>query len=436
MRHKLLPQNGIYHDQDEHHTSEYRSSDGSYECSYASSEEEYDDSIPSKVQRTYARDEAGKRISVRVTGRWMDEEDFEKYQAQLQAPRESKVSLTDTYKRKMLESSISALRVDTCKTPRQMRRTDAGQARAFFEHLPLQDGGLRTTCVCTAIVDSSFQPQCSSSELCAYCLCSLVKTKTFKNLGAGGGGKTNKKPKWTMIKDELMVGTQRFKVHSACNLAFQRVNFLTGFPLLKILGLHAYEASATGEIEEACDICSRSGGILYYYAINGGCCSFEPPSEDGWVAHVPCLYWLSQSGLLERSLSQRRQLDAEIGVGAIVQSLLSDMINKVVRRSMESQENTDPQSLEVYKMRNTPDLASSVYDSLYCRWRCSICSSQRGLAIRCSSVGCTVRCHYLCAASAEWFIFKLDACAPGFLCPEHALDAVSTDSTPQNNNNL
>jgi hypothetical protein len=47
-----------------------------------------------------------------------------------------------------------------------------------------------------------------------------------------------------------------------------------------------------------CDLCGRQGGILQFFSLDKRCSRLPEPSEDGWVAHVSCIYWLIRSNIL------------------------------------------------------------------------------------------------------------------------------------------
>jgi hypothetical protein len=57
-----------------------------------------------------------------------------------------------------------------------------------------------------------------------------------------------------------------------------------------------------------CDICSKAGGIMFFYRLHECVSDLPPPSEEGWLGHVPCLLWLASCGLLyDRTIRKKEQ---------------------------------------------------------------------------------------------------------------------------------
>jgi len=60
------------------------------------------------------------------------------------------------------------------------------------------------------------------------------------------------------------------------------------------LGIYEYDRSEDAE----CDLCGLKGGVMQYFNIHSGCSMLTAPSREGWLAHIPCCYYLSKSNYL------------------------------------------------------------------------------------------------------------------------------------------
>jgi len=52
-----------------------------------------------------------------------------------------------------------------------------------------------------------------------------------------------------------------------------------------------------------CDLCARRGGVMQFFQLSSKASSVPPPGSDGWLAHIPCLFHLQRSRILEPPLT-------------------------------------------------------------------------------------------------------------------------------------
>lgn len=213
----------------------------------------------------------------------------------------------------------------------------------YFEHpvlsyLPLEDGGLRGACVFPACVSKSLHLLCASSSWCAFCMAPITleertprEERQFSSASFKPKKKSTKRKYRSMDEipweelgiqedvvddvSELAVGATSYLIHSRCSYALtgeEIFDQMERFETIRVTHLYHYETIDDAE----CDLCGRSGGVMYFFDINPKSTTSSVPSEDGWLAHVACLQILAKSHILdpiERSASDESMED-EAGI--------------------------------------------------------------------------------------------------------------------------
>ena len=286
--------------------------------------------------------------------------------------------------------------------------------------LPLEDGGLRTTCISCPQTVKSVHELCSKRIRCAYCFdvittdaieitdggdsfMNRIKSKSRK-VEASKNKVDDDRKSWLLAQNtkklvEMSFGVVTYQIHPQCafkldfDLKQQEdsenetgkkttpvdrrysdpnvVNLLNGIlnhPHVTFGSFYEYES-----VDDAdCDLCGRSGGIMQFFDLASDCTNLSPPSEVGWLAHTACLYLLTNSSLLSVNVRNEK----------------------------------------------------TIFDQLMSLYRCSICGGSRGLCIRCSAATCTVRAHTLCMIQhqPDWRLTHIDQNSDrclAALCPAH-----------------
>lgn len=382
-------------------------------------DEVYDDSVSPDRRRKRATLDDGSTVVVSVRGGWMSEEYktlMERYeQGRGVGAVARRGTLTDTYKRKLIDKCLSESRSDTFMTREAMRVSEV-MSKPYITHLPVADGGLLTACVSTAVIEESFQPQCVSKDICAFCMAKL----SLKSRSGNASKKSkSKRSSASTGKEAIVVGAMTFTIHSSCYQALSRANL---FPedwseVIFVKYLHTYAKGADDDLPD-CDICMRPGGLIYYFDILPGCTAMKTPTNEGWRGHIPCIFWLQKSQLLQKSMAHHR-VRLEQQVIANADEDFGDDADVIVRSVLDSIVCRIEQSENGSVDKETFSLRSGSFDAAYSCWRCALCTSQSGLTIRCASIGCTVRAHFLCATTSDWFVFTCKGSAVGMLCPLH-----------------
>lgn len=362
-------------------------------------------------------------------------------------------------------------------------------------YLPMEDGGIRFTSVSFAPVPRSLHPLCAANLMCGYCMtvtppksstiaCALrdaVGAGDDNAVGVRGGAKSSskksKKSSTPWVAPEVdryaltskAYGAVTYRVHKQCtdanasDVLQQELQHLAAFngdsgadgasnisetlPVVTLGEVYEYEQAEDAE----CDLCGRKGGVLQYFHIHASRSSILPPTEDGWLAHIPCLHFLHSSNLLRRidgsggsAVSSAAVADtsdaAAVGqqalsggsnpfsncVGADSYATAQPSESTLLGNSVENREGArleeggadaveevDDAVKERLQQENRlhPRPPLSLFDQLFGHWRCAICGLQCGLAVRCVSAACAVRVHPLCATalnSPNWQICSVE----------------------------
>ena len=138
--------------------------------------------------------------------------------------------------------------------------------------------------------------------------------------------------------------------------------------------------------DECCDLCSRGGGALQLFSLSPLVSALAPPSERGYRAHPPCIFWLAHSRLLDPPGAPAPPgTSAAAGYAPVAAGYAA----------AEAGPGLGPGPAPL-----------SRFDHLLNRWRCGLCGRHGGLTTRCAAAGCAVRCHPLCAqlAGPGWML--------------------------------
>lgn len=370
---------------------------------------------------------------------------------------------------------------------------DAYRINPSLCYLPMEDGGIRFTSVSFAPVPRSLHPLCIANLMCGYCMTyngdetmSQSAAAAAANAEVASRAKAKKAKKLTaFVPPELnrfaltdkAFGAVHYMVHKQCAdtavsdimhpqkindfVASDDIDGTTAEIVITLGAAHEYEQAEDAE----CDLCWRKGGVLQYFHIHPSCSSIPPPTEDGWLAHIPCLHYLHSGNLLQ-PLSDRARDTAlaniattssaassqgpfasnpfsnDVGTGAYVtaQAVTSDSVEAEepsgsASAGSDDGEEHDDAAKERLQQQNRlyPRPPLSQFDQLFSQWRCAICGLQCGLTLRCASAGCAVRVHPLCATTLqcpEWLVCSVetepaqerDGVPPAtcMLCPIHS----------------
>lgn len=361
----------------------------------AEAEGEFDDSVIPEERRRRATLEDGSSAVVSVRGGW----------------------LTEAYR------ALDAGLTRGASESRRMKR------KVLDGHCIGDDGGG------AAVVEQSLQSRCASGDTCGLCMDRLATRGRASR--AGSRSRT------------VVVGAATLAVHSACCLALGRANLFTRHwsDVIRVKNAHTY---AREDDLPQCDVCDLRGGLVYYFDLAPGCTVLPAPTSNGWRGHVPCLFWLNRSQLLQKGGGQHTPIhangefaeDSDLAVRGILDSVVTriqqlqpnGVVQPTLRREQRDTANAeeglddDPHLIvqsaldsvvaEIQPHESSDKEAS--FDAAYACWRCAACGSRSGLTVRCASLGCTVRSHFLCASTAGWLVFTTTGSAPGMLCPVHA----------------
>ena len=280
------------------------------------------------------------------------------------------------------------------------------QLRPSLCYLPLEDGGVRFTSVSFAQVPRSVHPLCVANLLCGVCMeynepgCTVITNsedipqKTSKRgpkKRASAGRNVSVEVERFHLRS-VDCGAVQYFVHSQCLHATSE-DFLST-SLCKDESKEGQEHSCTGnngnksdnndkgradssteQIQEEdmavvgnepvqklqitlgelyqyeqpedaeCDLCGRKGGVLRYFRLAAHCSSLPVPSEDGWLAHVPCLQYLHSSRLLQpltekRSNAREREASADVAhsVSFALNPLSCDLLSSPILLPAQQQQ--------------------------------------------------------------------------------------------------
>lgn len=172
--------------------------------------------------------------------------------------------------------------------------SDAYNSNARICHLPLEDGGMRSTCVAAAIVPRSLHFYCDSA--CAYCMTKIPRWKIDEYEASKSGNTSAKKKKKRSgrkkRKDESSsdeseynegkafdvleknVGILTYHFHRQCLRLSENENSLMAIlndgeemkdiTTEKCISLKGYHENKSID-DVICDLCGRSGGVMQYF---------------------------------------------------------------------------------------------------------------------------------------------------------------------------
>ena len=185
-------------------------------------------------------------------------------------------------------------------------------------YLPAEDGGLRLASVSHVLFLKSIHQWCSS-RICGYCLSKVDQDS----------------PSVSEI-----FGAVSYTIHLQCQLSLQRYNSAnrrhesvyfkspTQFSNMDCLGIYEYDRSEDAE----CDLCGLKGGVMQYFSIHSGCSMLTAPSREGWVAHIPCCFYLSKSNYLAPLVTNEdRSTTPELPSNAVAQRYYRKCMEDIAR---------------------------------------------------------------------------------------------------------
>lgn len=345
---------------------------------------------------------------------------------------------------------------------------DALRNKPSLAYLPLEDGGLRYGVASYANVSRSLHVFCIANLMCGVCLSSTdndpipldssahayapILNGSEEKEANNGKHKSKKAKKSHTDSKELFVdpemdrynlvpiacGAVTYSAHKQCahdvgGAFLDTTKSSAGEEALISLGeVYPYEQVDDND----CDLCGRKGGLLRYFTLSAKCSSVAPPSEEGWLAHLPCITFLHNSGLLNLlSSSQTQQLNFSNRIGWKVtensaieasESKTSpneqDSAAKDIVDTTSSASSSDEQDAEaatearkaarlLEEDRLHPNAPRTRFDYVLGRHRCALCGLQCGVALRCAAAGCGVRAHPLCVqacADPAWQVCRVE----------------------------
>lgn len=231
---------------------------------------------------------------------------------------------------------------------------ESGESASFSTMLPATDASTKVLALSGNQFAKSFHPMFAFGNYCGVC-----------TLPLGKDGDVN-----------FPCGGRHYNIHTHCNDLLEKKIYLNPTVIAQNDGplqigsfltetIYQYE-----QIDESCNLCGHSGGVLLWFQIDKSVTTFTAPKQEGWLGHSPCLEFLLSSNFL-RFVSKR---------GC----------------AMGSQVDTNFQK-------------SSVFDSVLNQYRCRLCGLNEGIVVRCCGLGCSGRVHPLCASISEgWDIIQLD----------------------------
>ena len=344
---------------------------------------------------------------------------------------------------------------------------EALRSKPSLAYLPLEDGGLRYGVASYANVPRSLHAFCMANLMCGVCLTStdndliqldssahayapMVAHADEKETSSGKhkskkAKKTHNDSKDQFVEPELdrfnlvpiVCGAVTYSAHKQCAHDASGALFdaseetdAADEPLLSLGEVYQYEQVDDND----CDLCGRKGGLMRYFSLSAKCSSAAPPSEEGWLAHLPCINFLHTSGLLSSvSPTHMHNFSNRIGWKAAGESsakedglermVLTDHDGLAVQNtdtsSTNASNNTEEQEAET-EARKVAQLLEedrlqlraplSRFDQMLGQHRCALCGIQCGVVLRCAAAGCGVRAHPLCAqacADPAWQVCEL-----------------------------
>lgn len=313
-------------------------------------------------------------------------------------------------------------------------------------HLPLEDGGIRSTCLVPAYVPKSLHLYCDSA--CAYCMTKIPDWKIDECKTGSPRSKRKKKRSGKKKKDgeytssdesdyndakafdvvEKSVGVFNYRFHRQCHALFENKDSLiaiinnssedeeTSSSIEKYITIKNYHENKSVD-DVICDLCGRPGGVMQYFFIDPDATVVNSPRTEGWCGHIPCIYWLYKSSLLSI-----RKKPSPLTLLGQAQNRVNDRAQKFAKllenaRHDENDEiiNNDKQNSLENEVMTSKNYISG-FDELLGLWNCSLCGLREGISIRCSSSACTVRAHPLCAAMAgsPWQLCSININEPNY----------------------
>ena len=268
-----------------------------------------------------------------------------------------------SYKRKLLEGVVNCSLAQSKKRFVADPIAALGKAPdlPLLFYVPNDDGGLNSVCISCAPQPVSLHKLCTEKDVCAYCFtpfqsgmklyseAQIMDWIRRKKRKKGNNVKKRKQLKKRKLTDNLSddkcsyssesdcddeeflrdnprflvtktVGSVSYTIHRQCayvaggvtnNLLISdaretsELSDTNGFNnVMNVCSSgRGYELGPLYEYDEGdegeCDLCGRAGGILQFFDLDSRYSSQKPPGEEGWLAHVACLLWLSKSRLLE-----------------------------------------------------------------------------------------------------------------------------------------
>jgi hypothetical protein len=433
------------------------------------------------LERAAARKASGGATSSGLPARYKNELVEAAVNAAQSSSHKRKTSFTPGTITAVASGHASAVMIE--QTLRDLR--ESYQMKPSLCYLSMEDGGARFASVSFAQVPRSLHPMCATSVMCGVCLQYNDSAET--NAGAVTENKSvakkgsKKRPHEALSpQDErfkltrVQCGNIHYPVHNQC-LAAVTGDFLPKeqrprtnssacsdsayvgtdttegmWPVITLSAPYEYEQADDAE----CDLCGRKGGVLRYFSIDPSCSSVPAPAAEGWLAHVPCIQFLSGSKHLapftDLASSEEgprhfalNQLSCEIATGSSAAAALkvatagsNEDVDSAPNESTAEEDSGEPAAAEALLKANRlhaqPPL--SRYDQQLGHWRCTLCGLQCGLAVRCLAAGCTIRAHPVCVTAVNhpmWRVCSLAVRLPrqakrdesvsmGILCPLHS----------------
>jgi hypothetical protein len=433
------------------------------------------------LERAAARKASGGATSSGLPVRYKNELIEAAVNAAQSSSHKRKTSFTPGTITAVASGHASAVMIE--QTLRDLR--ESYQMKPSLCYLSMEDGGVRFASVSFAQVPRSLHPMCATSVMCGVCLQYNDSSET--NAGAVTENKSvakkgsKKRPHEALSpQDErfkltrVQCGNIHYPVHNQC-LAAVAGDFLpkeqrprnnsnsissdsaiigtdttdSSGPVITLSSPYEYEQADDAE----CDLCGRKGGVLRYFKIDPSCSSVPAPAAEGWLAHVPCIQFLSGSKQLAPLLDvvpevgplhfAQNPLSCDIATGSSSASALkvpatggNENVDSALNESTAEEDSGEPAAAEALLKANRlhaqPPL--SRFDQQFGHWRCTLCGLQCGLAVRCLAAGCTIRAHPVCVTAVNhpmWRVCSLATRLPrqakrdesvsmGILCPLHS----------------
>ncbi len=224
---------------------------------------------------------------------------------------------------------------------------ESGESASFSTMVPATDASTKVLALSGNQFAKSFHQMFACGNYCGFCTLPLGQDSNV-NFPCGG---------------------RHYNIHTHCNDLLEKKIYLNPTVTarnddpLQIGSFLTETIYQYEQIDESCNLCGHSGGVLLWFQIDKSATTFTAPKQQGWLGHSPCLEFLLASNFL---------------------------------RVMGSQVDTN------FRM-------SSVFDSVLNQYRCRLCGLNEGIVVRCCGLGCSARVHPLCASISEgWDIIQLD----------------------------